>query len=47
MVFQHPGKGNAAAAPEETSLLEKLPRFELPGESVNRRRYIMPTILTN
>lgn len=46
MVFQHPGKGNAAAAaPEE--VLEKLPRFELPGESVNRRRYVMPTILTN
>eukprot|EP00066_Takifugu_rubripes_P022057 XP_011611323.1 PREDICTED: meiosis arrest female protein 1 isoform X2 [Takifugu rubripes] len=39
MVFHHPGKGNAAAAAsEETSILEKLPKFELPGESLNRRR---------
>lgn len=46
MVFHHPSKGNAAAAAasEETSILEKLPKFELPGESLNRRRYLMSPI---
>lgn len=42
MVFHHPGKGNAAS--EETSILEKLPKFELPGESLNRRRYLINPI---
>lgn len=41
MVFHHPGKGNAAAASEETSILEKLPKFDFPGESLNRRRYLI------
>lgn len=45
MVFHHPGKGNAAAAAsEETSILEKLPKFELPGESLNKRRYLINPI---
>lgn len=39
MVFHHPAKGNAAS--EETSILEKLPKFDLPGESLNRRRYLI------
>lgn len=44
MVFHLPGKGNAASASDETSILEKLPKFELPGESLNRRRYLINLI---
>lgn len=34
----HPDKGAAAAAAEEMSVLEKLSKPLLPGESMNRRR---------
>lgn len=41
MGFHNPDKGNsAAAASEETSGLERLCKTALPGESVNRRRYM-------
>lgn len=39
MSFYHPDKGNAAAS-EETLVLENLSKPVLPGEHVNRKRYI-------